>query len=210
MPPMDLGAKTDSDLDQWIANHEGKPGGTALPLYRQLLEERVRRAQTKPGLKPERSLEHLKQAAIRQVCTSYGDLAKASDLEWSKAHRQMNGATGHLDRLLDLCHARGLPLLTAICVNKDNVAAGELPDGWGFSSPTGAPFITSVETSAGSGVANNPERSRHESTHPDRHVPCPACADRRRRQARLAPLPGILRSQHPQSAHTAGLRPRRG
>lgn len=128
MPPADLSAKTDSDLNQWIANHEGKPGGTALPLYRQLLEERVRRAQTKPGLKPERSLEHLKRTAIRQTCTSYGDLAKASDLEWSQARRLMSGSNGHLDRLLDLCHARGLPLLPAICVNKEGVADGELKE----------------------------------------------------------------------------------
>jgi hypothetical protein len=38
----------------------------------------------------------------------------------------MNGPSGHLDRLLDLCHARGLPLLTAICVNQSGVADGEL------------------------------------------------------------------------------------
>ena len=35
-------------------------------------------------------------------------------------------------------------------------------------------------------------------------------ADRRRRRARLAPLPGILRGEHPQPAHAPGLRPRRG
>lgn len=38
----------------------------------------------------------------------------------------MNGPNGHLDRLLDICHARGLPLLTAICVNQNKVAIGEL------------------------------------------------------------------------------------
>jgi hypothetical protein len=38
----------------------------------------------------------------------------------------MNGANGHLDRLLDICHARGLPLLTAICVNQEGVSTGEL------------------------------------------------------------------------------------
>ena len=38
----------------------------------------------------------------------------------------MNGSNGHLDRLLDICHARGLPLLTAICVNQGNIAGGEL------------------------------------------------------------------------------------
>jgi hypothetical protein len=122
---MDLKAKTDSDIDQWIANHESK-GGTAQPLYRQLLEERARRTQLTQKLDLEISLERLKDAARRGVCIAYGDLASASGIEWSQARYQMNGASGHLDRLLDLCHARGLPLLTAICVNQAGVARGEL------------------------------------------------------------------------------------
>lgn len=128
MPPMDLSVKTDAELNQWIANHERRPGGTAAPLYRWLLEERVRRTQMKSDLKPERSLEHLRQAATRQVCTTYGDMAKASDLEWTRARRQMSGTNGHLDRLLDLCHARDLPLLTAICVNRSGICTGDLEE----------------------------------------------------------------------------------
>ncbi len=38
----------------------------------------------------------------------------------------MNGEGGHLDRLLDMCHARGLPLLTAICVNQEGLRTGHL------------------------------------------------------------------------------------
>jgi hypothetical protein len=125
---MDFHDKTDKDIDQWIANYERQSGGPALPFYRELLEERARRAQAKQRLSFDRSLEHLKQAALGQVCTSYGDLAKASGVEWSKARRQMSGWGGHLDRLLDLCHARGLPLLTAVCVNQDRVAECELAD----------------------------------------------------------------------------------
>jgi len=125
---MDLSAKTDQELNQWIANHEHAPGGTARSLYGELLEERARRSQTKQRLKLDRSLEHLRQAAIRQACTSYGELAAASDVDWKVARHEMNGATGHLDRLLDLCHARSLPLLTAICVNQDSVSTGELSE----------------------------------------------------------------------------------
>jgi len=126
MQPVDLSKKTDADLDQWISNHERKPGGVALSLYGQLLEERARRTQAKQHLNLEHSMEHLKQTAIQQVCTTYGDLAKASGVEWSKARHQMNGRGGHLERLLELCHARGLPLLTSICVNQNSVADGEL------------------------------------------------------------------------------------
>ena len=58
--------------------------------------------------------------------TGIGALATASGIEWSQARHQMNGANGHLDRLLDICYARSLPLLTAICVNQGNIVDGEL------------------------------------------------------------------------------------
>lgn len=122
---MDLATKTDPEIETWIRNHETN-GGTAAPLYLQLLEERVSRAQAKQKLNFDRSLDHLKQTAIAQVCTTYGALAVASGIDWSQAHYQMNGSNGHLDRLLDICHARGLPLLTAICVNQGSVAECEL------------------------------------------------------------------------------------
>lgn len=122
---MDLAAKTDNEIEVWIRNHEAK-GGTSAPLYAQLLEERARRSQAKQRLNFDRSLDHLKQAAVAQICTTYGALAAASGVDWSQARHQMNGPTGHLDRLLDICHARSLPLLTAICVNQGNVADGEL------------------------------------------------------------------------------------
>jgi hypothetical protein len=123
---MDLSTKTDGQINQLIANYERAVGGRDLPLYPVLLEERARRAQSKQKLSLEKSMEELKAAARRGVCITYGDLAKAGGVEWSQARHQMNGANGHLDRLLDLCYARGLPLLTAICVNKSGVYTGEL------------------------------------------------------------------------------------
>jgi hypothetical protein len=122
---MDLKTKTDRQIDQWITNHETK-GETASPLYLALLEERVARVQATHKLSFEKSLEHLKQAAIEQRCTTYGALAAASNVDWSHARHQMNGPQGHLDRLLDICHVRGLPLLTALCVNQNGVSKGEL------------------------------------------------------------------------------------
>jgi hypothetical protein len=114
--------KSDSDIDEWIRNYEAKKA-TSTPFYRQLLEERARRTQLKQLLNMERSLARLREAA---ECISYGDLAEASGVNWARARHQMNGSHGHLDRLLELCHARGLPPLTAICVNKDRVNEGEL------------------------------------------------------------------------------------
>ena len=121
----EFASKSDSQIDQGIKNHEARKA-TSTPLYRQLLEERARRTQLKQLLNMERSLARLKEAAVSRECISYGDLAKASGVDWSRARHQMNGSHGHLDRLLELCHARGLPLLTAICVNQDRLKEGEL------------------------------------------------------------------------------------
>jgi hypothetical protein len=120
-----LSDKSDKEIDNWITNHE-RASKTSLPFYFELLEERVRRAQCKQKLDFNKSLQHLMQVAIKQTCTSYGELAKASSVEWSKARHQLNGPNGHLDRLLDICHARDLPLLTAICVNQGNTTDCEL------------------------------------------------------------------------------------
>lgn len=122
---MDLSAKSDPEIKRWLSAHETK-GETAAPLYLLLLEERVKRAQANQELSFEHSLSHLKRAAVEQRCTTYGALAGASGVDWSKARHQMNGSNGHLDRLLDICHLRRLPLLTAICVNQAGVADGEL------------------------------------------------------------------------------------
>ena len=119
--------KSDPEIETWIKNHE-KEGKTTTPLYMKLLEERARRSQQKHGLDREVSLSVLVQAAIEQKCTTYGALAKANNVEWSKARHQMNGTNGHLDRLLDVCHARGLPMLAAICVNQSGLETGELEE----------------------------------------------------------------------------------
>jgi hypothetical protein len=123
----ELASKSDSDIDQWIKNYETNKA-TSTPFYRELLEERARRTQLKHGLNLERSLARLKEAAVSQECIAYGDLAKASGIGWSRARHQMNGKHGHLDGLLELCYARALPLLTAICVNQDKLKEGELGD----------------------------------------------------------------------------------
>ncbi len=124
----DFSTKSDKEIDQWIHNFEVN-SETGQPFYHELLEERVRRGQTrKHSLNIEKSLEVLMQAAIEQRCLTYGDIAKASNVEWKQARRSMSGKNGHLDNLLDICHARGLPLLTAICVNKSGLESGELEE----------------------------------------------------------------------------------
>lgn len=120
-------AKKDAEIDVWITNHE-KAGMTSTSLYFMLLEERIRRSQLKLALSLETSLAHLMVAAVEQRCTTYGALAEASGVEWSKARHQMNGANGHLDRLMEMCHIKELPMLPAICVNQNGLVNCELED----------------------------------------------------------------------------------
>lgn len=122
---IDLGAKTDGQINALIRNHEDK-NARDRPIYPLLLEERARRAQAKSLLDFSKSLALLREAALKQTCVSYGQIAEASGVEWRVARHQMNGAKGHLDGLLDICHAKGLPMLSAICVNKSNLTTGEL------------------------------------------------------------------------------------
>ncbi len=120
--------KTDAQIESWARKYE-EAGKTDLPDYLLILAERTRRRQKKQKLNFDRSLAHLKECAIAGIFTSYGELAKASDVEWSKARHQMNGPQGHLDTLLDVCRNKDLPLLTAICVNQENLQTGRLgPD----------------------------------------------------------------------------------
>ncbi len=121
----ELSTKTDAEIDQWIRNHEQR-NATSSSLYKKLLEERAARSKAKGLLEIEKSLVALKQAAKEQRFITYGDLASVNHVPWTKARHRMNGTSGHLDLLLDVCHARGLPLLPAICVNESGRTTGTL------------------------------------------------------------------------------------
>jgi hypothetical protein len=121
----DISSKTDVEIENWILNHE-KNGVTDIPLYRALLEERVKRKSK--VLSIDQSINHLKDTARAGKFTTYGDLAKASGVSWKKARHLMNNSGGHLDQLLDICHARSLPLLTSICVNQESAKTGKLEE----------------------------------------------------------------------------------
>jgi len=121
----DFSSKSNDDINTWIANHEAK-GATDASLYKELLEERARRkSQT---LNVENSLAHLMEVARKGKFTTYGALAEANGIPWQKARYHMSGAGGHLDQVLDVCHARGLPLFPAICVNQQGVETGKLEE----------------------------------------------------------------------------------
>jgi hypothetical protein len=118
-----LETKTDAEIDVWIANHE-RQGKTKSPLYLSLVEERSRRHGH--GLTLNKSIATLIAAAKKRQFISYGELAEANGVAWTKARHRMNGKHGHLDDILAYCHSNGLPLLTAIVVQKGRLQTGEM------------------------------------------------------------------------------------
>lgn len=120
---IDLAKKTDAEIDNWIANHE-RVGETKTDLYVSLIAERSRRHGH--GLTIAKSMAALIAAARRHEFISYGELAEANEVPWTKARHRMNGKYGHLDDLLAHCHSNNLPLLTAIVVQKGKLASGEM------------------------------------------------------------------------------------
>ncbi|MDT8292013.1 hypothetical protein RQ846_20065 [Roseomonas mucosa] len=123
---MDLTLKKLDEIERMILAHAKTDAGRSLPRYRELLEERARRHEADTQLSLDKSMEVLVRVASQGICTTYGELAKASGVPWFKARHRMNGNKGHLERLLDICHLRGIPLLTALCVNADQLASCEL------------------------------------------------------------------------------------
>ena len=116
----DFTGKSDTEIDTWIQNHE-KRQLTDVPLYFALLEERARRSSHQ--LNVDKTLKHLHDCAKRREFTTYGAVAEVNGVEWTVAYRQMGK---HLDRGLEVCHARKWPLLTAICVKQNEVLTGAL------------------------------------------------------------------------------------
>jgi hypothetical protein len=121
----DFSDLTDKQVDSWIEKYIAKDL-SAEPQCQLLLEERARR-QSKV-LKIEKSLQHLAETARNRRFTTYGDLAEASGVPWRQARHLMNGPRGHLDRLVEICHVRGIPLLTALCVNQQGANTGDLSE----------------------------------------------------------------------------------
>lgn len=113
----------DKQIKNLIANYKSHQK-TSDPYYHALLEENSRR--TGNGLDFEKTLEAVKQAARDERFLSYLELAEKSGCAWNKVRHAI---PRHLQALLEYCHDRGLPLLSAIVVNKHNANTGKLDEG---------------------------------------------------------------------------------
>jgi hypothetical protein len=120
---IDVEKLDDIELRNLIQNHQAERA-TDLPNYRLAVEEMHRRHGG--GLVVETSLACLRQAAAKREFVSYGDLAAVNGVAWDKVRYPMNT---HLWALVCLARAKGWPMLSAMVVNKQHLATGDMePD----------------------------------------------------------------------------------
>jgi hypothetical protein len=117
---VDVQRLADEELRNLVTNHQEKRA-TDRPLFREAVEELHRRHGG--GLDVDRSLEFLRRAAARRQFVSYGQLAEANDAVWDKVRYPMNA---HLWALVRLARSNGWPMLSAMIVNKQHLATGEM------------------------------------------------------------------------------------
>lgn len=121
--PIDVTKLTDRQLKAIIDNHRRK-NATDRPAYLEALAEQARRAGQ--GLNFDKSFAIIRQAAAEGRFVSYKELADASGADWNRVHYSIGG---HLWSLVEYAHRKGWPMLSAIVVNKQNVATGRMePD----------------------------------------------------------------------------------
>jgi hypothetical protein len=117
---IDVTKLTDQQLKNVIENHRRK-GVTDGTTYVHALAEQARR--TGKGLDFDKSFEIIRRAAAEHRFISYKELADASGADWNKVHYSIGG---HLGSLVEYAHRKGWPMLSAVVVNRPNVATGRM------------------------------------------------------------------------------------
>jgi hypothetical protein len=114
--------KTLEEIENLIANYE-HVGKKTHPIYLEALQEReIRKG---GGLDFKKSFDIIRSAAEKGRFVSYKDLADASGVEWTKVHYSIGP---HLGKLIVYCYGKGWPPLSAIVVNKQHVATGDMEE----------------------------------------------------------------------------------
>ena len=118
--PIDVAKLSDDQLKNLIENHRRKQATTVPPYVDAIREWQVRRGR---GLDFDKSFAIIKAAAREHRFLSYKELADASGADWNQVHYSIGG---HLWNLVEFAHLNGLPMLSAVVVNKPNVSSGTM------------------------------------------------------------------------------------
>jgi len=119
---VDLGTKSTAELETIIRNCE-RLGRITETIY--LDAKREIAGRRSGNLAPEKTIRAIVQCGREGRYMSYKDIADANGMEWAKCRRLV---PAHLDQICEYTEQRGWPLITAIVVNKANVATGTMTD----------------------------------------------------------------------------------
>ena len=113
----------DNELDNLIENHR-RLDKLEAKLYIDCLAERARRSGK--GLSFDKTFAVVMDAAKDGRFLSYNELATSSGAKWTQVNHSV---AKHLGHLVEYADRRGWPMLSAVVVNKPNVATGKMdPD----------------------------------------------------------------------------------
>jgi hypothetical protein len=107
-------------LRNLIENHRRKKA-TDSPTYIEALQELEKL--TGKGLDFEKSFQAILGAAKKQEFLTYKQLADTGGAEWNKVHYALGG---HLWKLVEYSHYKRWPMLSAIVVNQQHRATGDM------------------------------------------------------------------------------------
>lgn len=138
----DVVTLSDKDIKTLIKNYQLRRE-TARPYYQELIVEANRR--TCGDLNIEKSIAVITDAARRGSYITYGDVAKASGCDWRKVRHPMNQ---HLQRVIEYCHARNMPLLSSIVVNQKALGSG------GMQATALSGFVRGFEEATGNKISD--------------------------------------------------------
>lgn len=116
---IDIDKLTNEQLENLIANYRKKKASDEV--FLRALAAHARRVGN--GLNFDTTLNVVQKAALERRFVSYLEIAEASGANWNKVHYSIGQ---HMFDLIEFCHLRGMPLLSAIVVNKPNVRTGEM------------------------------------------------------------------------------------
>ncbi len=117
---VDLASKSMAELKTILQNHE-RAGKTGAPSYGAATAEMGRR--NTGGLSLDRTIEIIREAAQAGHYLSYQQVAEGNGAVFVKVRTAM---TKHLLDVSTQAHRHGWPMLSAIVVNKPNVATGAM------------------------------------------------------------------------------------
>jgi hypothetical protein len=104
-----------------IIENDRRKGATDSSVYVDALAEQARRKGK--DLDFDNSFGVIWRAAAEDRFISYKELAHASGADWNQVHYSIGG---HLWSLVEYAYRKGWPMLSAVVVNKQNVASGKM------------------------------------------------------------------------------------